>query len=57
MERYEYISELISKYLKPIFSFTLKRTKTIQDAVSGTTYTSNCIVNAVKDALQQEIIK
>lgn len=27
------------------------------DAVSGATYTSNGIVNAVKDALQQAIIK
>lgn len=32
MERYEDINEMINRYLKPIFSFTLKRTKTIQDA-------------------------
>lgn len=32
MERYEDVNEIINRYLKPIFSFTLKRTKTIQDA-------------------------
>lgn len=28
----EYINQIISDYLKPIFSFTLKRTRTIQEA-------------------------
>lgn len=32
MERNEDASQIINEYLKPIFSFTLKRTKTIQEA-------------------------
>jgi RNA polymerase sigma factor (sigma-70 family) len=32
MKKYYNLNEIISDYLKPIFSFTLKRTKTVQEA-------------------------